>query len=684
MSAQSHALTKKYLSDKMALLAPHPGIYYSQYPEKKLHSPGWLETTMLRIKKHYRDSVKPHRKEHQNMLDQVGTTHKVIESMSDAQLDKWIIDIRRKLHSKGLTDELLCRAFATIKEVSKRELKMSHYDSQLLGGWIMMQGMIAEMQTGEGKTLTATLPASCAAMAGMPVHVVTVNDYLVQRDAEIMRPVYERLGLSVGCVIDGMSEQARQQAYRCDITYCTSNQLVFDYLRDRMVLKQFNTDLDFKLSSLYSATPVKETLLLRGLCFAVVDEADSVFIDEARTPLILSCKSESNQQEEMHREAVWLARQLDNDIYYSVENKIKQVSLTEQGENYLQELTANMPAVWRGQRRRKTLVEQALTALHCYEKDVHYIVDEGAVVIIDENTGRPMPDRSWEAGLHQMVEEKEECEQTGQNQTMARISYQSFFSRYLKLSGMTGTAQEVAGELWNTYGLPVHQVPTHEPSRRDYEKTTIYYTQEEKWQAVVDDALSKQALNRPVLIGTRTVKDSEHISELLKQSNCSHRVLNAKYNEQEAEIIAAAGKAGYITVATNMAGRGTDIKLDATAEQVGGLHVICCERNDSRRIDRQLAGRSARQGDPGSYKVICSIEDGAVIKYFSNMTLMLLHYRYRRNLPFGAIVRPRSMAATLINLPQKIIEYQHRQIRKSMMKIDEKRESMLGFTGESE
>ena len=684
MAAQSHTLTKKYFSDRAALLAPHPGIYYGQYPEKKQHTPGWLEATVQRIKKHYLDSVKPHRKEHRNMLDRVCTTHKVIESMSDAQLDKWIIDIRRKLHSKGLTDELSCRAFATIKEVSKRELKMSHYDSQLLGGWIMMQGMVAEMQTGEGKTLTATLPASCAAMAGMPVHVVTVNDYLVQRDAEIMRPVYERLGLSVGCITDGMSEQERQQAYRCDITYCTSNQLVFDYLRDRMVLKQFNTDLDFKLSSLYSATPVKETLLLRGLCFAVVDEADSVFIDEARTPLILSSKSESNQQEEMHREAVWLARQLDNDIYYSIENKIKQVSLTEQGENYLQELTANMPAVWRGHRRRKILVEQALTALHCYEKDVHYIVDEDAVIIIDENTGRPMPDRSWEAGLHQMVEEKEECEQTGQNQTIARISYQRFFSRYLKLSGMTGTAEEVADELWKTYGLAVHQVPTHEPSRRDCEKTTIYYTQEEKWQAVVDDALSKQALNRPVLIGTRTVKDSEHISELLKRRNCSHRVLNAKYNEEEAEIIAAAGKAGYITVATNMAGRGTDIKLDVAAERAGGLHVICCERNDSRRIDRQLAGRSARQGDPGSYKVICSIEDDAVIKYFSNMTLMLLHYRYRRNLPFGEIVRPRSIAAALINLPQRIIEYQHRQIRKSMMKIDEKRESMLGFTGESE
>ena len=684
MSAQSHALTKKYLSDKMALLAPHPGIYYSQYPEKKQHLPGLLEITMLRMKKRYLESVKPHRKVHQNMLDRVRTTHEVIESMSDVQLDKWIIDIKRKLHHKGLTDELLCRAFATIKEVSKRELNMSHYDSQLLGGWIMIQGMVAEMETGEGKTLTATLPASSAAMAGMPVHVVTVNNYLAERDAEIMRPVYERLGLSVGCVIDGMSEQQRQSAYRCDITYCTSSQLVFDYLRDRMVLKQFNTDLDFKLSSLYSASPVKETLLLRGLCFAVVDEADSIFIDEARTPLILSCKSGNDQQEEMHREAVWLARQLDNDIYYSLENKIKQVSLTEQGESYLQGLTVNMHSVWRGQRRRKALVEQALTALHCYEKDVHYIVDEGAVIIIDENTGRPMPDRSWEAGLHQMVEEKEVCEQTGQNQTIARISYQRFFSRYLKLSGMTGTAEEVADELWKTYGLVVHKIPTHEPSRRDYEKTAIYYTQEEKWQAVVEDALSKQALDRPVLIGTRTVKDSELVSELLKGRNCTHKVLNAKYNEQEAEIIATAGKAGYITVATNMAGRGTDIKLDATAERAGGLHVICCERNDSKRIDRQLAGRSARQGDPGSYKVICSIEDDAVIKYFSNVTLMLLHYRYRRNLPFGEIVRPQSTASMFINLPQKIVEYQHRQIRKSMMKIDEKRETMLGFSGEAE
>ncbi len=666
------------------MLAPHPGIYNGQYPTKKQQSAGWLTVTVQRVKKVFVDIVKPHQKSHRDMLNRVHANHTVIKSMSDAQLNKWIIDIKRKLHSKGLNDELLCRAFATIKEVAKRELNMSHYESQLLGGWIMMQGMVAEMQTGEGKTLAATLPASCAAMAGMPVHVVTVNDYLVKRDAELMLPVYTRLGLTVGCVVDGMSEPERQQAYRCDITYCTSKQLVFDYLRDRMLLKQFNTELDFKLSSLYQSTPVKETLLLRGLCFAVVDEADSVFIDEARTPLILSCKSENNQQEEIHREAIWLAKQLDNNIYYSADIKAKQVSLSEHGKDYLQELTANMRGIWRGERKRKALVEQALSALHCYEKDVHYIIDEGTVQIIDENTGRSMPDRSWEAGLHQMIEEKEECEQTGQNQTIARISYQRFFSRYLKLSGMTGTAKEVAGELWNTYGLAVHQVPTNKPSRRDYEKIVIYYTQEEKWQAVVDDTLSKQLLKRPVLIGTRTVKDSEHLSELLKLRQCSHQVLNARFNEQEAEIVAAAGKAGCVTVATNMAGRGTDIKLDAAAELAGGLHVICCEKNDSRRIDRQLAGRSARQGDPGSYKVICSIEDDGVIKYFSSITLMLLRYRYKRNLPAGETVRPNSMAKSLINIPQRIMEYKHRQIRKSMMKIDEKRESMLGFTGESE
>lgn len=667
-----------------SLLVPHPGIFYGLYPTKKQKTTSWLQTAEIGFNKLFNNIFRQQQKQSKVMLKRVHAIQKFVEAMSDVELLTWIIDIKVKLHSNGLQDVLIYRAFAIIKEVAKRELGMSHYDSQLQGGWIMMQGMIAEMQTGEGKTLAATLPAACAAMAGMPAHVVTVNDYLVERDAELMRPVYKRLGLTVGCVIDGMSDQQRQQAYRCDITYCTSKQLIFDYLRDRMLLKNFHTDFDLRLSALYSDSPVQDKLLLRGLSFAVVDEADSVFIDEARTPLILSSKAENRQQEELHREAVWLARQMDNSLYYLADIKLKRVSLTEQGEQYLGELTANMQGIWRASRRSKTLVQQALTALHCYEKDVNYIVNEGKIQIIDENTGRSMPDRSWEAGLHQMIEEKEECEQTEQNQTIARISYQRFFSRYLKLSGMSGTAMEVAGELWSTYGLVVCQVPPNKPSRRRYDKTYIYYTQEKKWQAVAEEAISQQLLNRPVLIGTRTVKDSEYISELLTAKQCEHQVLNAKSHKLEAEIIATAGRAGCITVATNMAGRGTDIHLDAAAEAAGGLHVICCEKNDSRRIDRQLIGRCARQGDPGSYKIICSLEDDAVIKYFNKTISVWLSSRNKGPSSSDKKVRPYLLARILINTSQRIIEYSHRQIRKSMMKIDEKRESMLAFTGESE
>lgn len=684
MSVRSPVFNGLLFNKTESLLAPHPNVFYGQYPIKKQKKTSWLDPAMQRINKMSSNIFKPHSKTHKVMLSRVHANHKIIENLSDVLLDKLIIDIKCQLQRKGLKDGLICRAFAIIKEVAKRELNMSHYDSQLTGGWIMMQGEIAEMQTGEGKTLTATLPVGCGAMANMPVHVITVNDYLVERDAELMRPVYQRLGLTVGCIIDGMSDEERQQAYRCDITYCTSKQVVFDYLRDRLTLKQFTSELDLKISSLYNRTPVQDKLLLRGLSFAVIDEIDSVFIDEARTPLILSSKSENNQHEELHREAIWLARQLDNTIYYLIDTRLKQVTLTEHGENYLKELTINMQGLWSGERRSKILVQQALSALHCYEKDINYIVEEGEIQIIDENTGRSMPDRSWEAGLHQMIEEKEGCEQTGQNQTIARISYQKFFSRYLKLSGMTGTALEVSGELWSTYGLSTCQVPTYKPLQRRYDKTFIYYTYEEKCQAVVDEAIAKQALNRPVLIGTRTLKDSEYISELLKTSNSEHQILNAKYHKLEAKIVALAGKAGCITVATNMAGRGTDIKLDAVAEAAGGLHVICCEKNDSRRIDRQLVGRCARQGDPGSYKVICSIEDDAVLKYFAGITELLQGYRNRRQLPMGIVVRPYWLASILVYVPQRMIEFYHRQIRKSMMKIDENRESMLAFTGESE
>ena len=319
---------------------PHPGVYFGAYPHRKITDKGWIEEFLRGLLSFSSKPEAAHKKHWQKFTRRVEAMDKPLSRMSERGLDSWILDIKKKLHSKGLSEEITARAFATIREVAGRELGMKHFDSQLIGGWVMLQGMIAEMQTGEGKTLTATLPASCAAMAGMPVHVVTVNDYLVERDSEIMRPVYERLGLTVGYVAEGMDEAQRKQAYQCDITYCTSKQLAFDYLRDRLILKKFNSSLEFKLESLYTSKPASEQLLLRGLNYIIVDEADSVFIDEARTPLILSCKTDNTQQEAVHREAIWLARQLKDENYYSIAEKTRRVELKQFWKVYLTKISA--------------------------------------------------------------------------------------------------------------------------------------------------------------------------------------------------------------------------------------------------------------------------------------------------------------------------------------------------------
>ena len=619
------------------------------------------------------------KKQWRTFTRRIAAMEKPLSKISERRLDNWILDIKKKLHNKGLTEEISARAFATIREVAGRELGMKHFDSQLIGGWVMLQGMIAEMQTGEGKTLTATLPAACAAMAGMPVHVVTVNDYLVERDAMLMRPVYERLGLSVGCVIEGMDDAQRKQAYNCDITYCTSKQLAFDYLRDRLILKQFHSDLDFKLESLYSSRPASSQLLLRGLNYAIIDEADSIFIDEARTPLILSCKTDNTQQEAVHREAIWLARQLKGNEYYSIDEKARQIELTAFGRDYLAELAELMRGVWRGTRRRNALVEQALAALHLYERDVHYLVNDGVISIIDENTGRTMPDRSWEAGLHQMIEEKEGCEQTAKTETLARISYQLFFKRYLRLSGMTGTAKEVKKELKKVYGLEVVTIPTNKPVQRIIRPEYIYTNTDAKWRAIISSIQLEHDRGRPVLVGTRTLRDSEYLSELLTEAGLQHQVLNAKQDREEADIVARAGQQGRITVATNMAGRGTDIKLDQAAINAGGLHVISCEKNISARIDRQLAGRCGRQGDPGSYEAILSLQDAFIEKRFGRVARGMARFS-----DAGHLVKPQWLGRLMMGFTQMMAEYYYRQIRNAMMKVDRKRDEMLAFSGMSE
>lgn len=658
---------------------PHPGVYFGVYPYRPEREKGGLENFFDHIT---RFSVKPEaaqKKQWQKFTRRIEAMDKPLGKLSERGLDSWILDIKRKLRHKGLSQEITARAFATIREVAGRQVGMKHFDSQLIGGWVMLQGMIAEMQTGEGKTLTATLPAGCAAMAGMPVHVVTVNDYLVERDANLMRPVYERLGLTVGYVIEGMEQAERKQAYNCDITYCTSKQLAFDYLRDRLILKKFNSSLEFKLESLYSKKPASEQLLLRGLNYVIVDEADSIFIDEARTPLILSCKTDNTQQEAVHREAIWLARQLKSENHFLIDEKARRIELTQYGMDHLTELAVMMRGVWRGERRRNMLVKQALSALHLYERDVHYMVDDGKINIIDENTGRTMPDRSWEAGLHQMVEEKENCEQTGQTETLARISYQTFFKRYCRLSGMTGTAQEVKKEMEKVYDLNIVKVPTNKPVQRIIRPEYIYTDIDAKWRAIIDNIRLEHDKGRPVLVGTRTLKDSELLSELLLSAGLQHQVLNAKQDRDEAEIVARAGKQGQITVATNMAGRGTDIKLDDASLDAGGLHVISCEKNISARIDRQLAGRCGRQGDPGSYEAILSLEDAFVAQRFGRIAKVLAKFTDENQ-----TVRPQWLGRSMMAFTQLMSEYYYRQIRNAMMKVDKKRDAMLAFSGKAE
>jgi preprotein translocase subunit SecA len=658
---------------------PHPGVYFGAYPYREEKEKGRIETVIESLLPRCLKSETAKKKHWDRFVQRIDALDKALSKMSERGLDSWVADIRKKLVIKGMSDEVTARAFATIREIAARELGMKHFDCQLIGGWVMLQGNIAEMQTGEGKTLTATLPAGCAAMAGIPVHVVTVNDYLVERDARLMRPIYQRLGLTVGYVVEGMDDVQRQQAYSCDVTYCTAKQLAFDYLRDRLVLKQFNSSLEFKLESLYSTKPVSKQLLLRGLNYVIVDEADSIFIDEARTPLILSCKTDNTQQEAVHREAIWLARQLKDDSYYVIDQKARSVELTQYGQDYLAELALLMRGVWQGSRRRNALVEQALVALHLYERDVHYIVDEGVITIIDENTGRTMPDRSWEAGLHQMIEEKEACEQSGQTETLARISYQSFFRRYLRLSGMTGTATEVRKELNKVYELDVVIIPTNKPVQRIIRPECVYTNSDAKWRAIINSIRIEHDKGRPVLVGTRTLKDSEYLSEQLTQAGLKHQVLNAKQDREEADIVASAGLCGQVTVATNMAGRGTDIKLDQAAIKAGGLHVISCEKNISARIDRQLAGRCGRQGDPGSYEAILSTQDAFIAKRFGRLARAVA-----RATDGTELVKPYWLGRLSMRFAQLMTEYYYRQIRKAMMKVDKDRDSMLAFSGMSE
>ncbi len=602
-----------------------------------------------------------------------------MENLKGEAFGKAISELRYQLRKEGQTDRLIARSFALIQQASERSVGMRHFDVQLIGGYVMANGMLAEMETGEGKTLTATLPACTSAFAGLPVHVLTANDYLVQRDAELMQPLYHALGLTVGTVVDGMDVEQRRAAYACDITYCTGKQLVFDYLKDRLLLRNMPGRLSLTVQKLDAKQGRLSSLLLRGLCVALIDEADFVLIDEARTPLILSQPGDAPEQKETFVQALSAADDLEPGVDFALRKQERRIELTDGGKNRLADLGERLGGVWTSARRREELVQQALSARHLFERDKQYLIRDGKIQIIDENTGRIMADRSWERGLHQMIEVKEGCEITPLKEPLAKITYQRFFRRYLRLCGMSGTAMEVAGDLSTTYGLEVVRVPTHRPSKRKFQPTRVYPGESGKWQAIVESIEHHQERGRPVLVGTRSVAASEHLSKLLNAKNLGHNVLSARQDAHEAQVVSQAGQRGRITVATNMAGRGTDIKLGLGVTEIGGLHVIVAERNDSRRVDRQLMGRCARQGDPGSCEAILSFEDELTVASFPSWLVQFLRRFTRRERPAGPL-----LSYLLTTLPQRATERAHARLRRNLLKMDEHLGNLLAFSGPPE
>jgi preprotein translocase subunit SecA len=656
-----------------------PGIALGPYPQRPDQRDSWLDRAAASAGGFIRQRAFGRTPGHTEFLARVNAEGAALADMSEERIQEGVPELRRRLYSEGLQEELVVRAFAMVREIAARKLGMRPFDVQLLGGRVMLDGKIAEMETGEGKTLTATLPACTAALAGIPVHIVTVNDFLVMRDAAWMKPVYRFFGLSVGTITEGLDPEARRKAYNSDITYGTNKQVVFDYLKDRLMRGRDAGPMHLQLAGLHAEFSRASRTLLRGLCFVIVDEADSVLVDEARTPLVISNVGDASQEEQLYGEAIAIARELETGLDFSIRPREHDVELSERGRRRATELAEPYGGVWVGPRRREELIRRALAALYLFQRDKQYLVRDGKVQIVDEYTGRVMADRSWERGLHQMIEAKEGCKITGQQETLARISYQRFFRRYLRLAGMTGTAREVARELWAVYRLPVVTIPTNRAVQRRRLPDQAYVSAAEKWTAIVDSVRHAQSEGRPVLVGTRSVAASEHLSELLKAAGLEHQVLNARQDQEEAEVVARAGERGRITVATNMAGRGTDIRLAPGVAELGGLHVIATERHDAGRIDRQLFGRCGRQGDPGTFQTFVSLEDELVGEYFKGRAIRLGRLLQERGKPL-----PHWLGGMLAGLAQRGTERLHSRARRDLLRTDEQLSDLLAFTGRSE
>ena len=549
--------------------------------------------------------------------EQVLAEAKGFEILSDRQLQERLQEIRKSIRLRRLrTEGRILTGVAALVEVADRSLGLRPHPVQVMGALAMQRGFLVEMATGEGKTLTAGLASALFAWHGVPCHVVTVNDYLVARDAEKMQEFYALAGVTTGYVQGGMEPVQRRENYLRGVVYGTSKEILADFLRDRLAVQRGAGEGKSRfLHGLLQGHGGADGPVMRGLGPGIVDEADSILIDEAVTPLIISVKSENKLLKEAAAVAHEIAGKLVRDRHYTVDRKYKETRLTDEGHTVLDELAGDLPGIWRGRSRREEIVGQALQAREFFQHGKQYVIDEGKVVIVDEFTGRLMPHRTWSHGLHQSIEARERLEISDPTETMARLSFQRYFRFYPHLCGMTGTGWESAQELWQIYGLPVVPIPTNKPSRRRNLPDRVFTTRDEKWDALVREVEEVHATGRPVLLGTRSVSVSEKLAEALTERELEFSLLNAVHHRLEAEIVAGAGEAGKITIATNMAGRGTDIKLGEGVEELGGLHVLASERHESGRVDRQLFGRCARQGDPGSTQAFIAMDDEVVVRF---------------------------------------------------------------------
>ena len=649
---------------------PVPGLLWGDYPEQRTASnpPGRLAVpAALRVLSDRVRSLLPSSRA--RLLSTFITQRRSLRALGEAQFGDAVRTLRLVLQKEGMRGAHMAKAFALAAVACERQLKVRVFQTQVIAAEIVLANRLAEMATGEGKTYAVALAAATAALAGIPVHVVTANDYLVARDADLLRPVYAALGLSVGAATQGQPPPERRAAYACDITYCTAKELVFDYLRDG--LGRSRDPLQHRLNQLSSETAAPP--LLRGLCMAIIDEADSILIDEARVPFILSQPAANAQEAEYLDRSLGIARQLGVDADFRLDAATRAARLTTQGRERVETLVRRFTGVWRNRLHREEAICTALAALHLYRRDRHYLVRDGKVLIIDDTTGRIAPGRAWSRGLHQLIELKEGCTPTAPQVTAAQITYQRFFPRYLRLGGLSGTLCESAGELRALYDLGVQRVPLRRPDRRMTLPARLLPDRGALWESVAQRVVELNRTGRPVLVGTDSVADSEALSQRLHALGLAHAVLNARNDRAEAQIVARAGQLGAVTVATNMAGRGTDIALGSGVADLGGLHVLCCQCNAARRIDRQLAGRCARQGDPGSVETWLAAD--------APLFRDVLPDTVRRLLAARAASAPSLLVHALAATVQRLVERRHVLERRRLSEQDKVMDRRLSFGG---